>query len=209
MNVICQTLSEKSKSRSELKREAIIDAARKAFKEYGVDATSMDKLAEIAQVSKRTVYNHFDSKEALVMYLLKDLWDQAMVKIDVHYDAVSPLGEQLTALLKQEVNLVGDKEYIDLARVALGHFLFQPEALQKELEKFDDEDTALTLWLESASKDKRLNLHDTELAFTQLHNLIKGSCFWPQVVQIAPVLSEPEKQALVRETVDMFLARYK
>ncbi|WP_231877395.1 TetR/AcrR family transcriptional regulator, partial [Oleiphilus sp. HI0043] len=52
MNVICQTLSEKSKSRSELKREAIIDAARKAFKEYGVDATSMDKLAEIAQVSK-------------------------------------------------------------------------------------------------------------------------------------------------------------
>ncbi|WP_369819586.1 TetR/AcrR family transcriptional regulator C-terminal domain-containing protein [Oleiphilus sp. HI0117] len=38
---------------------------------------------------------------------------------------------------------------------------------------------------------------------------MKGSCFWPQVVQIAPVLSEPEKQALVRETVDMFLARYK
>ena len=119
MNVICQTLSEKSKSRSELKREAIIDAARKAFKEYGVDATSMDKLAEIAQVSKRTVYNHFDSKEALVMYLLKDLWDQAMVKIDVHYDAVSPLGEQLTALLKQEVNLVGDKESVSYTHLTL------------------------------------------------------------------------------------------
>lgn len=208
MKISCEKLAEKKKSRSELKREAIVQAAKVAYQEYGVDATSMDKIAELAQVSKRTVYNHFASKEALVMHLLTDLWNQAMVQVDIQYDPKTPLDSQLNELLMHEVNLVGGREYIDLARVAMGHFLFQPEAMQKELEKFNNEQTALSLWLEAASKDKKLSVKDTELAFTQLHSLLKGSCFWPQIVQIAPVLSAPEKRALVKETVEMFLARY-
>jgi TetR/AcrR family transcriptional regulator of autoinduction and epiphytic fitness len=69
-------MNKRLKNRSELKREAIIEAARSVFKEFGVKATSMDKLAEIAQVSKRTVYNHFSAKEELVMYLVTDLWQK-------------------------------------------------------------------------------------------------------------------------------------
>ncbi|WP_083880077.1 TetR/AcrR family transcriptional regulator [Aliiglaciecola lipolytica] len=51
------------KTRSELKHEAILRGAVKAFKEFGVNDTSIYKIAEVAQVSKRTVYNHFASKE--------------------------------------------------------------------------------------------------------------------------------------------------
>ncbi|MFA0698755.1 TetR/AcrR family transcriptional regulator, partial [Vibrio sp. 10N.222.49.C9] len=47
------------KTRSELKREAILTAAKQSFLEFGVKNTSMDKLASLANVSKRTVYNHF------------------------------------------------------------------------------------------------------------------------------------------------------
>ncbi|EPF7654109.1 TetR/AcrR family transcriptional regulator, partial [Vibrio vulnificus] len=65
---------EKKKTRSEEKREAILTAAKQAFLEFGVQNTSMDKLAALAGVSKRTVYNHFSSKEALVMELLSVLW---------------------------------------------------------------------------------------------------------------------------------------
>ncbi len=49
-------MKEKGKTRSELKHEAILDAAKRAFLAFGVQGTSMDKLAEMADVSKRTVW---------------------------------------------------------------------------------------------------------------------------------------------------------
>ncbi|MEM8988516.1 MAG: TetR/AcrR family transcriptional regulator [Pseudomonadota bacterium] len=44
---------------------AILDAAQKIFLSRGFDAASMDVIAAEANVSKRTVYNRFQSKEAL------------------------------------------------------------------------------------------------------------------------------------------------
>jgi TetR/AcrR family transcriptional regulator of autoinduction and epiphytic fitness len=76
-------MSEVKKSRSQQKREDILNAALKTFKEQGVQATSMDQLAETANVSKRTVYNHFDSKETLVLSLLHEMWEQFMLRASV------------------------------------------------------------------------------------------------------------------------------
>jgi|TARA_B100000676_G_C17445018_1_gene516105 TetR/AcrR family transcriptional regulator of autoinduction and epiphytic fitness len=66
---------------SDLKREAIIQAATQAFQEFGVKGASMDKLAELANVSKRTVYNHFSTKEDLVMHLVTEQWQSAIMNI--------------------------------------------------------------------------------------------------------------------------------
>ncbi|MCF5632840.1 TetR family transcriptional regulator, partial [Pseudomonas syringae] len=45
------------------KREAIVLAAIAEFGDRGFEITSMDRIAARAEVSKRTVYNHFPSKE--------------------------------------------------------------------------------------------------------------------------------------------------
>ena len=45
------------------KRLAVLDGAVRVFIESGYEASSMDRIAEEAGVSKRTVYNHFASKE--------------------------------------------------------------------------------------------------------------------------------------------------
>lgn len=47
------------------KTEAIVAAAREAFLTNGYDGASMDQIALLASVSKRTVYNRFRSKEEL------------------------------------------------------------------------------------------------------------------------------------------------
>ena len=47
------------------KKELIIEASRKLFLKLGFSATSMDAIASEAGVSKRTVYSHFQNKEAL------------------------------------------------------------------------------------------------------------------------------------------------
>ncbi|WP_394846892.1 TetR/AcrR family transcriptional regulator [Pendulispora brunnea] len=58
---------------SRKKREAMVEAATRLFLEYGFEGVSMDTIAEQANVSKRTLYNHFNDKYALfeaVMALL-------------------------------------------------------------------------------------------------------------------------------------------
>ena len=187
-------MSEPQLTRSELKKKAIVEAARQTFKAHGVQNTSMDKLAEAAGVSKRTVYNHFKTKEDLVMHLCAELWQKAMVSNDDDYDAEADLAPQLTKLALNEISVLSDKDYLDLSRVAVGHFFYQPEALMAEVEKLSKRETSIYKWLERATQDNKLTINDIEFANHQLHSLIKGGCFWPQLVGFAPLLSEQEQK---------------
>jgi TetR/AcrR family transcriptional repressor of mexJK operon len=54
-----------SSGRSEVKREAVLDAATDVFVRAGYGAATMDEIARAANVSKQTIYHHFGSKEAL------------------------------------------------------------------------------------------------------------------------------------------------
>ncbi|HTK06414.1 MAG TPA: TetR/AcrR family transcriptional regulator [Ktedonobacteraceae bacterium] len=47
------------------KADKILWAAKYVFLHYGYEGTSMDEIAAAADASKRTVYNHFGSKEVL------------------------------------------------------------------------------------------------------------------------------------------------
>ncbi|MCM3886195.1 TetR/AcrR family transcriptional regulator [Frankia sp. R82] len=54
-------------------RERILRAAEQLFYAEGVNTTGMERLTEVAQVSKRTFYQHFPSKNALVAEYLRRL----------------------------------------------------------------------------------------------------------------------------------------
>ncbi|SCW56394.1 MULTISPECIES: TetR/AcrR family transcriptional regulator [unclassified Pseudomonas] len=45
--------------------QTIIDAAGELFAELGFQATTMDKVAQRAKISKLSIYRHFENKEAL------------------------------------------------------------------------------------------------------------------------------------------------
>ncbi|CAK4068755.1 MULTISPECIES: TetR/AcrR family transcriptional regulator [Vibrio] len=201
-------MMEKKQSRSDLKRSAIVEAAIEAFREEGVKATSMDRLAKLANVSKRTIYNHFVSKEALVLHLLSELWQRAMMESEVSYNRDQPLETQLAALLTKELEFLSSPQYQDLARVAFDYLFSNPDMLQEELKKLSEKETAVYRWIVAAQDDGKLIELDADLAKEQLHSLIKGSALWPQLMRLRQPLTEAEKQRLVDETTKLFLARY-
>ncbi len=57
------------------KRTAILSAALALFSQYGVHGTSLDKVAEGADVSKTNLLYYFPSKEALYIAVLKNILD--------------------------------------------------------------------------------------------------------------------------------------
>lgn len=60
--------------RGEAKRQAVIDAAERIFLDQGYANASMDGIAAEAGVSKRTVYNHFASKQDLFQAVVARLY---------------------------------------------------------------------------------------------------------------------------------------
>jgi AcrR family transcriptional regulator len=52
-------------------RERILRASQQLFREQGINRTGMDQLCAAAQVSKRTAYQHFTSKDELVAEYLR------------------------------------------------------------------------------------------------------------------------------------------
>jgi AcrR family transcriptional regulator len=50
-----------------LAREALVDAAIRLFDERGIDATSIDDIAQAVDVSRATFFNYFPYKEAILV----------------------------------------------------------------------------------------------------------------------------------------------
>ena len=104
------------------KREAIVRAAVEEFRTAGFEATSMDRIAAAAGVSKRTVYNHFPSKEELFSHILEELWASSAASVALAYRADVALDQQLRQLLMQKLDLLADPNFIDPAHDGLGAF---------------------------------------------------------------------------------------
>jgi len=62
-------------------RERILGAAQQLFREQGINNTGMDQLCAVAQVSKRTAYQHFGSKDELIAGYLQRLDPDTMPEV--------------------------------------------------------------------------------------------------------------------------------
>jgi AcrR family transcriptional regulator len=199
-------------ARAERKRAAILRAALGLFLREGFDA-SVDQIAAEAGVSKVTVYNHFGSKQALFVEVIKDATD-------------APLG----ATLVGAVDDLADRDDLrgaltEAARAWVAEIRSNPDVLAirnlvaREAHRFPELDAA---WREGGgpgvhhpaagaalaklAATGRLDIPDLEVAILQLYSLL----VFPHLVFSAYGTGVDDGLAdrLVTGGVDMFLSRY-
>ncbi|VVP47940.1 HTH-type transcriptional regulator RutR [Pseudomonas fluorescens] len=190
------------------KREAIIQAAISEFRAHGFEITSMDKIAATAGVSKRTVYNHFPSKEELFAEILNQLWARIIAEPSVSYDREQPLHEQLRLMLREKVQMMADENFLTLARVAIAATIHSPERAQNMIERMGEREEGLTVWIRAAQADGRLKPVDPEFAAHQVQGLLKAFAFWPQISLGRAALDPDAQNAVAESALEMFLALY-
>jgi TetR/AcrR family transcriptional regulator of autoinduction and epiphytic fitness len=198
----------KKKSRTRLtdrKRAAILKAAVREFRSRGFDNTSMDGIAAVAEVSKRTVYNHFASKEALFAAIVEQLKSRADVISDFPYDPKASLEEQLTEIGRSTIGLFASEDFQNLARVILSRFLQSPHLARTMV---GEPHAGVADWISAAQQDGRLDVDEPMLATRQFIGLLHAFAFWPQIIGKDPPLSKPAQEATVKSAVAMFLSRY-
>ena len=188
------------------KRQAIVEAAIAEFRASGFESTSMDKIAATAGVSKRTVYNHFPSKDELFAQILHELWISISAMSFPPYDPGIPLRRQLADVLEQKMEMLQDGYFLDLARVAIAESIHSPQRAQEMVARLGAKEEAVTTWLRAAQADGKLLKADPVLASHMLQGQLKTFAFWPQVTLNQPPLDAATQKKVVDTTVDMFLA---
>lgn len=196
------------KKLTELKREDIIEAATKEFKASGFRATSMDRIAATAQVSKRTVYNHFASKDVLFQAITQELCDRAMQVSEYPYNPEIPVRDQLQTIAHQEISLLCSAEFLDMVKMITSESLASPDLTRANFENFQDTGIGVVKWIIEACKDDKLTLTDPVMAGKQFLALIESFALWPQLYGVKPIPKKQEQQIIIDSAVEMFLSRY-
>ncbi|QXI27351.1 TetR/AcrR family transcriptional regulator [Pseudomonas vanderleydeniana] len=190
------------------KREAIIQAAIAAFRADGFEVASMDRIAAKAEVSKRTVYNHFQSKEELFSEILRRLWATSAAQLDMTYHSQRPLREQLRELLMRKMRLFNDSNFLDLARVVIAATIHVPERAQEMVARLASQEDGFKQWIRDAQADGKFKAADPEFASHQIYGLLKTFAFWPQITLGQPPLDAPTQTHVIESALDLFLSGY-
>ncbi len=190
------------------KRASILDAALQAFQEEGFDNTSMDRIADRAGASKRTVYNHFTSKDALFKAVVDRFMGEFSSAVkQIPYDPEKSLEEQLSLFAETKMQLVEDPAWMGLLRVGLGVLVRDPELARESLAQAGAGEDHLADWLRTATADGRLHVENPDLAAQAFWAMFSGAFIWPHVLQ-GP-LDSAYIRALKAELLQTFLARYR
>lgn len=188
------------------KRRAILDAAIAEFQEKGFVSASMDRISARAEVSKRTVYKHFESKENLFRAIV-DLLSERLADVqEVRYIPGQPIRDQLLALGRAEGRLLMSPDVMAMARMLVSETLRNPELAEAAQGKID-KTAAFVAMFEAAHADGALVLDNPTDAAGEFLGLIKAKAFWP-VIFGAEIATAEEMAQIVSRSVELILSRY-
>ena len=94
---------------SERTRQRILDAAYALFRRKGYTRVSMDEIAAATAVTKRTLYYHFESKDALLAAVLETQHHLALAAFRTFGDSLSGSPERIIDTLFRDLAVWSDK----------------------------------------------------------------------------------------------------
>ncbi len=186
----------------------ILQGAVQEFQAKGFLATSMDAVAARAGVSKRTVYNHFASKENLFQAVVLELIEQKAQTQVYEYRPEQPLAAQVKEIAQQQIEYFTKPGRLSLARVVVSESIRRPEMGKWIYQKIDKLQGGLVGWIKQAAADGRLQAPDPVLAARLFNSLIGGMAFWPLVLGGRQALRGQKLADLAQAITGMFLGHF-
>ncbi len=191
------------------KRQDIINAAIEVFHEQGFGNAKMDQIAEVAQVSKRTVYNHFASKDELFTEIVEALFELFNKGKAFQPNTDWNLEQQLMEIAKLQMNLYCDSQLTRLTKIVMAATLnndVDVSQIQQRLQ--NKEEDQFKSWLTSQISSGQLKDQNPDDMMEIFHGLLKSKVFWPQVVQQSASLPKDERDQYAKRVVSLFLNEF-
>lgn len=190
------------------KRSAVVAAAGELFVVRGYDGTSMEMIADVANVSRQTVYNQFESKEALFRAIIDDVVDEFMAPL-VSASPRAGVRETLVSFAEHTLGLLVRPKFIGLYRLAvaetnrfpdLGRTIFEAGALRAQ--------ETISRYLQEQARTGKLKLADPFAAAGQFMALTGRDTEIRALFGVESKLSVQEIRRRAKAGVDAFLKAY-
>lgn len=197
----------RGRSKSEAKRQLIIDAAGDLFMEQGYENASMEGIAKLAGVSKQTLYSHFGSKEQLFSAAIECKCEEYQLDSSLSSERKN-YRENLHEFCEQLARLLVSPEALQVFRVCVaeadrsevGRLFWQagPEKIRLQLHDF----------LKRQCQLGELAIPNIDLACSQLIAMLHGKAHACTLLSIG--LDEKDQDICLysRACADMFLSHY-
>ncbi|GAB3433296.1 TetR/AcrR family transcriptional regulator [Flindersiella endophytica] len=197
--------------RADLKRRAIVDAARVVFLARGFEA-GIDLIAEQADVSKVTIYNHFGSKRELFLAVVHDALREALQQATIALEKSLAESDDIQEILVQTargwVAGMAQPQVLALRNLVASEAQRFPE-LGRAWKANGPGPTSAILAEEFRKRidTGELDIPDIDLALVQLYGLV----LYPHFTHIAygERINKKRTQELITSGVDMFLTYYR
>jgi AcrR family transcriptional regulator len=102
-------------------RERILAVALELFSRHGLDAVTVEHIADVADLGKGTIYNYFPTKEDIVVAFMADLELRVQARVTRLTASTGSLESLLTGFVRHQFQL--KKPYHAFVRVMLGQML--------------------------------------------------------------------------------------
>ena len=201
--------NEQSNPERPARDELILQAAFNEFLAGGFAGTSMDRIAETAQVSKRTVYNHFPAKEILFRAVLDEFVSRISERARAEYALDAPLDSQLRVIGNSYASIITEPDFVRFSRVVISEAIRSPEmsgATRREQRHLRAD---IIRWIRARTEDGLLAIENAERAAAQFCGPIKEVALWPQLVGGLRPATEQQRTEAVDAAVHMFLNHYR
>jgi AcrR family transcriptional regulator len=184
----------------------ILKAARRRFRERGVDATSLRTIAKDARTSIGMIYYYFPTKDELFFAVIEQTYEKFLSELEQALAAGVPFEERLLRLYERLG--AASKEEVDMVRLFVHEALFSSARFERLVERFLRGHIPLVLgMLRDGVRERALDVkrHPMVLLFATF--ALAGP---PQMIRKAldkrlPVPGAPAGDELARELVSVLL----
>ncbi|WP_083237313.1 TetR/AcrR family transcriptional regulator [Burkholderia singularis] len=192
------------------KRDQILDAATRVFLQYGYEGTSMDRVAAESGAARRTLYNQFESKEALFEAMIARIWASFPV-FDITRDEESLHDPRLglTRLGHAVSEFWIPPSAVAFLRMVIAEGSRFPGLTNTFFEKGKAPAMgAVADYIGALAKRGLISVKNPKLAARQFLGLIDEPLLWVRVVGLEETYTRQERDLVVQNAVDMFLGFY-
>jgi TetR/AcrR family transcriptional regulator of autoinduction and epiphytic fitness len=193
-------------NRSLNKRNAMLDAGIAELAEQGLTGASMESIATRAEVSKRTLYKHFPSKDAVFEAVLALLLERVDPLGKLHYDRQRDFVEQLREIAEKEMQLICDPDFVRLSRVLMVECIRSEAQSQKLMAQLGEKENGLFRWFSEAGEAGKLGKLDPRVSADLFVAMLKRT-YWFSVIAWQPALDKPAQGRIIDEACLTLLSR--